>query len=83
MPACAHAAVSGSTANVYVRSDTKSVRNPVVAQFLADHHVEQNKFADWAAADAFFTSHGFHIARKLAAPGGPRRRRETWTMTAA
>jgi O-methyltransferase involved in polyketide biosynthesis len=31
------------TADVYVRSDTNPVRHPVVAQFLADHHVEQNK----------------------------------------
>jgi O-methyltransferase involved in polyketide biosynthesis len=71
------------TADVYVRRDTNPVRNPVVAQFLIDHNVEQNKFADWAAADAFFTGQGFAIARKVAAPGDSWRARETWTMTAA
>ena len=70
------------TADVYVRRDTNPVRNPVVAQFLIDHNVEQNKFADWAAAEAFFTGHGFAIARKLDSPGDARAR-ETWTMTAA
>ncbi len=71
------------TADVYLRGDAKPARSPMVAQFLVDHNVEQNKFADWAAADAFFTGHGFRITRKLAPPGDSWRSRETWTMTAA
>jgi O-methyltransferase involved in polyketide biosynthesis len=71
------------TADVYVRGGALPSRSPVVAQFLIDHDVERRKFADWAAADEFFTGHGFRIERKLAPSTNAQRPRETWMMTAA
>jgi hypothetical protein len=54
------------TADVYVRSETHLPRDAKTEKFLTAHRVEENKFADWEAAEAFFTSNGFEIARKLA-----------------
>jgi O-methyltransferase involved in polyketide biosynthesis len=68
------------TADIYVRSDRHLFREARVVQFLAEHRVEERKFADWAAADAFFAGHGFTIARKIAPSADPWRVRETWTM---
>ncbi len=70
------------TADVYVRSETHLWREESVKKFLADHRVEENKFADWAAAEAFFTSNGFSVEHRLAPPGDSWRVRETWTLRA-
>ena len=71
------------TADVYIRGVRYPNREAHVQQFLADHSVEEQKFADWPAADAFFTSHGFRIDRKLAPSSDSWRSRETWMMTVA
>jgi O-methyltransferase involved in polyketide biosynthesis len=70
------------TADVYVRSKTHLLRTAAVEKFLADHKVEENKFADWSAAEIFFTTNGFAIAKRLAPSNDPWRVRETWTLTA-
>jgi O-methyltransferase involved in polyketide biosynthesis len=70
------------TADVYVRSETHLMREESTEKFLADHHVEQNKFADWNAAEAYFTSSGFSIERRLAPRSDSWRVRETWTLRA-
>jgi O-methyltransferase involved in polyketide biosynthesis len=70
------------TADVYVRSETHLVRDETTQKFLDAHRVDENKFADWTAADAFFTSSGFAIQRRLAPAGDSWPVRETWTLRA-
>jgi len=70
------------TADVYVRSETHLARDEKTTKFLADHRVEENKFADWKAAEAFFTANGFEIARKHTPSEDSWRVRETWTLRA-
>jgi O-methyltransferase involved in polyketide biosynthesis len=69
-------------ADVYVRSDTHLMRDESTERFLADHRVEENKFADWRAAEAYFTDSGFSIERRHAPGGDSWRVRETWTLRA-
>jgi O-methyltransferase involved in polyketide biosynthesis len=68
------------TADVYVRAPTRFAEDERSAKFRADHRIEENKFAGWAEAQAFFESNGFEIARRLAPLGGGIR--ETWTLHA-
>ncbi len=70
------------TADVYVRSETHLYREEKVKKFLAEHRVDENKFADWSAAEKFFTESGFEIARRLAPSEDSWKVRETWTMRA-
>jgi hypothetical protein len=63
-------------------AETHLLRTAAVEKFLADHKVEENKFADFNAAEAFFTTHGFTIAKRVAPSNDPWRVRETWTLTA-
>ena len=69
------------TADVYRRSETHLFREEKTGKFLADHRVEENKFADFAAAEAFFGANGFAVARRLAPSADPWRVRETWVLT--
>ena len=76
-------------ADIYVRSehDGRIVRSERARAFLAAHRVEENKFTDWAAAEAFFTDSDFVIERRLV-PGWPglavsgtgQHARETWLL---
>jgi O-methyltransferase involved in polyketide biosynthesis len=68
------------TADVYVRSETHLPRDERAQKFLADHDVEANKFADFAAAESFFTEQGFAVARNLSSATDPWRVRETWVL---
>jgi O-methyltransferase involved in polyketide biosynthesis len=70
------------TADVYVRSETHLLRDEKAEKFLAEHRVEENKFADWVAAEAFFTAHGFSIEHRTAPADDSWRVRETWTLRA-
>jgi O-methyltransferase involved in polyketide biosynthesis len=70
------------TADVYVRSETHLLRDEKTQKFLAEHRVDDNKFADWGAADEFFTSTGFSIERRLAPRDDSWPVRETWTLRA-
>jgi hypothetical protein len=70
------------TADVYVRSAVHLQRDEATERFLAEHRVEENKFADWEAAETYFTSCGFSIERRHAPGGDSWRVRETWTLRA-
>ena len=71
------------TADVYIQNPGGSAPNVSYGrsrEFLDKHRVEQNKFVDWAAAERFFTGHGFRIDRKLAHEH-PLHIRESWALT--
>jgi O-methyltransferase involved in polyketide biosynthesis len=68
-------------ADVYVRSERHLYREPHTQKFLDAHRVDDNKFADWAAAEAYFTGAGFAIARRDSPTTDPWHVRETWTLT--
>jgi O-methyltransferase involved in polyketide biosynthesis len=68
------------TADVYVRSDTHLVRDERTQKFLDAHRVEDNKFADHRAAEAYFDANGFTIARRLPPRADPWPVRETWVL---
>jgi O-methyltransferase involved in polyketide biosynthesis len=70
------------TADVYVRRpfEVRMPRGDEAQRFLDDHRVEEQKFADWGEADAFFTREGFTIERKLSPSSDPRHSRETWVL---
>jgi hypothetical protein len=68
------------TADVYVRSDVHLVRDEHTKKFLEDHRVEDNKFADFGAAEAYFDANGFTITRRLSPSTDPGRVRETWVL---
>ncbi|MEO6599149.1 MAG: class I SAM-dependent methyltransferase [Polyangiaceae bacterium] len=70
------------TADVYIRNPGGSAPNVSYGRsraFLDKHRVEQNKFADWSAAERFFTDAGFTITRKLAHEH-PLHIRESWAL---
>jgi O-methyltransferase involved in polyketide biosynthesis len=71
-----------ATADIYVRSDAPFFREERTKRFLEQHGVDEKKFADWAAAETFFTAQGFSIARKLSPSSDARRIRETWVLEA-
>jgi O-methyltransferase involved in polyketide biosynthesis len=70
------------TADVYVRSSAGVFREERTKQFLEEHRVEEKKFADLGAAEAFFTTHGFSVTRTVAPEGDPWRVRQTWVLSA-
>jgi O-methyltransferase involved in polyketide biosynthesis len=70
------------TADVYVRSEVHLPRDESTERFLAEHRVEENKFADWKAAETYFNACGFSIERRQAPASDSWRVRETWTLRA-
>jgi O-methyltransferase involved in polyketide biosynthesis len=68
------------TADVYVRSDVHLVRDEHTKKFLEDHRVEDNKFADFGAAEVYFDTNGFTITRRLSPSTDPWRVRDTWVL---
>jgi O-methyltransferase involved in polyketide biosynthesis len=70
------------TADVYVRSKTPVYREERTKRFLEAHRVEEKKFADMAAAEAFFTSNGFTVTRSISLEADPWRARQTWVLAA-
>ncbi|MET0790583.1 MAG: class I SAM-dependent methyltransferase [Polyangiaceae bacterium] len=73
------------TADVYIQNPGGSAPNVSYGrtrEFLDKHRVEQNKFANWSAAQQFFTNNGFSIASKLAHEH-PLHIRESWALTLA
>jgi O-methyltransferase involved in polyketide biosynthesis len=70
------------TADIYVQSETHLHRDEKLQKFLADHRVEDNKFADWNAAEKFFTDNGFVIEKRHTPNSDSSRVRETWTLRA-
>jgi O-methyltransferase involved in polyketide biosynthesis len=70
------------TADIYVRTATEPQRDERTKAFLKAHHVEENKFASWEAATAFFTAHGFRVTDRRPPPSDPWPVRETWIVEA-
>jgi O-methyltransferase involved in polyketide biosynthesis len=70
------------TADIYVKSAATVFREERTKKFLEEHRVEDKKFADWAAAQAFFTGHGFSIAKRFSRADDPWQVRETWVLEA-
>jgi O-methyltransferase involved in polyketide biosynthesis len=70
------------TADVYVRSETHLLRDARTTAFLAAHRVEDNKFADFGSARAFFEGCGFRVRETAAPAGDPWSVRQTWTLEA-
>jgi O-methyltransferase involved in polyketide biosynthesis len=71
------------TADVYVRSERHLFRDEHIQKFLADHRVEERKFADFDAAAAFFTTAGFRIDDRIARADDPWQVRQTWSLSVA
>ena len=71
------------TGDVYVRTESTMYRDAATKEFLAKHDVDGNKFADYAAAEAFFTSRGFAIAARTPSSKDPNHPRETWVLEPA
>lgn len=69
------------TADIYVRSESPVFREERTKRFLEEHRVEEKKFADWQAAEAFFVAHGFAVASKVSPSADPWRVRETWVLS--
>jgi O-methyltransferase involved in polyketide biosynthesis len=77
-------------ADIYVRSpvEERFARGERARAFLAAHHVDENKFENWASAETFFVESGFAIERRLVPSMGdiPRGKnqhaRETWVVAA-
>jgi O-methyltransferase involved in polyketide biosynthesis len=70
------------TADVYLKNPGGSA--PTVGYgrsraFIDAHRVEQNKFADWEAAERFFSEAGFRVVEKLAHQH-PLHVRESWAL---
>jgi O-methyltransferase involved in polyketide biosynthesis len=68
------------TADVYVRSAVKPFREERTKQFLEAHRVEEKKFADWSAAEAFFAAQRFAVATRLSPADDPWPVRQTWVV---
>ena len=68
---------------MYVRSALKPHRDERTARFLEQHRVEEKKFADFAAAAAFFESQGFGVACRLTPDRDPWPVRQTWVLEAS
>ena len=71
------------TADCYVREGERpTALDPDVEKFVAEHRVEEQKFASWEGAERFFEMQGFTIERRLTPPDA-RHIRETWILTIA
>jgi O-methyltransferase involved in polyketide biosynthesis len=71
------------TADVYVRSALQPQRDERTAKFLQEHRVEEKKFADFAAATAFFKSQGFSLVHRISPEADPWPVRQTWVLEAS
>ncbi len=61
------------TADIYIKKGiqhgiTKNFYDERGKKFLAEHHVEENKFENFEAAKAFFKNCGFNIFKKIETP---------------
>jgi O-methyltransferase involved in polyketide biosynthesis len=67
------------TADVYVRTAQTLPRDERTREFLERHRVDAQKFADFPAAEKFFTGQGFSITQRISRSSA----RETWIMGAS
>lgn len=70
------------TADIYVRSALQPQRDARTQAFLAQHRVEENKFASWDAATAYFEANGFRVVERLVPAPDPWPVRQTWVVQA-
>jgi O-methyltransferase involved in polyketide biosynthesis len=70
------------TADIYVRTNARVARDEKTQRFVDQHNVEENKFASFADAAAFFAAQGFTLAAGLRPPEDPWPVRETWVLEA-
>ena len=71
------------TADCYIRDGERPrALDPEVERFVAQHRVEEQKFASWGSAERFFEAQGFAIERRLT-PIDVRHIRETWILRGA
>ncbi len=68
------------TADIYLRRVSEIPREAEVEKFLAEHRVEEQKFASWEAAEMFFANAGFAIAHRLVPERDPALVRQTWIL---
>jgi O-methyltransferase involved in polyketide biosynthesis len=71
------------TADIYIPSAPSIARDAATREFLDRHHVDANKFASYADAEAFVAARGFAIAAREPSSRAPDHPRETWTLVAA
>jgi O-methyltransferase involved in polyketide biosynthesis len=70
------------TSDIYIRSAIEPQRDERTKAFLQAHRVEDNKFASWDAAAAFFAANGLRVAERHPPPVDPWPVRETWVVEA-
>lgn len=70
------------TADVYVPSAVQPQRDERTTKFLEQHRVEENKFADFAAATRFFAANGLSVVRRMSPEIDPWPVRQTWVLEA-
>jgi O-methyltransferase involved in polyketide biosynthesis len=56
------------TGDIYVKNNMRIEHDEHTRQFLEAHNVEENKFADFASAQAFFADNGFTVTARLTKP---------------
>jgi hypothetical protein len=49
------------TADIYVKTDEHPVDNPVMSSFRMEHHLDENRFDNYEAAEKFFKNCGFEV----------------------
>jgi O-methyltransferase involved in polyketide biosynthesis len=68
------------TADVYLRREPTIPREEQVEKFLAEHHVEEQKFGSWDEAEAFFAKAGFTVERRIVPASDSALVRQTWIL---
>lgn len=69
------------TADIYIRTNTTPKRDERTQAFLERHKVEENKFASFDAAEAFFRDHAFRVVQRPSlVADDPWHARETWVL---
>ena len=68
------------TADIYLRREGVAPRETHVEKFIAEHRVEEQKFASWDAAETFFRDAGFKIEHRLVGTAHPDLMRQTWIL---
>jgi O-methyltransferase involved in polyketide biosynthesis len=69
-----------ATADIYVKSEVPKYREERMKTFVMRHRIDENKFDDWGAAEAFFVGCGFVVRRREPVTDDPWRVRETWVL---
>jgi hypothetical protein len=49
------------TADIYIKTDEPRVESPAMEAFRKEHHLDENRFEDYASAKRFFADCGFEV----------------------